>query len=208
MTKNGCRGRGREKTVKGTAGLKGSWVGVRDCRGKSAGGSLLLEFSKRIVLSTQTLALLSRSSLCVPSSGAAATGDLTNGENQCREGGGRSTPLLSSFPRSKPQKGCLKKSRESRSSQSRLTLSLHFFAFSAVGRLNNDCGVGGGGESTQSATFRERVMVMMSMMAAGEPLEGEIEKKEGGGKTLQSSERSLLSWLSLSDSLVFHSAFN
>ena len=51
-------------------------------------------------------------------------------------------------------------------------------------------------------------MVMMSMMAAGEPLEGEIEKKEGGGKTLQSSERSLLSWLSLSDSLVFHSAFN
>ena len=77
-----------------------------DRRGKSAGGSLLLEFRKRIVLPTQTLALLSRS--------AAAAGDLTNGENQCREGGGRSTPLLSSFPRSKPQKGCLKKEQEER----------------------------------------------------------------------------------------------
>ena len=83
-----------------------------DGRGKSAVGIPLLEFRKRIVLPTQTLALLSRSSLCVPS--AAATGDLTNGENQCREGGGRSTPLLSSFPRSKPQKGRLKKEQEER----------------------------------------------------------------------------------------------
>ena len=34
--------------------------------------------------------------------------------------------------------------------------------------MNNDCGGDGGGaeKSTQSATFRERVMVMMSMMAA------------------------------------------
>ena len=75
---------------------------------------LLLEFRKRIVLPTQSLALLSGSSLCVPFSDAAAAGDLTNGENQCREGGGRSTPLLSSFPRSKPQKGRLKKEQEER----------------------------------------------------------------------------------------------
>ena len=84
-----------------------------DRRGKSAGGSLLLEFRKRIVLPTQTLALLSTSSLCVrPFLGCGRGRDLTNGENQCREGGGRSTPLLSSFPRSKPQKGCLKKEQE------------------------------------------------------------------------------------------------
>ena len=55
-------------------------------------------------------------------------------------------------------------------------------------------------------------MVMMSMMAAGEPLEGEIEKKEGGGK-ISECERSFLTLslsvsLSWSDSLVFHSAFN
>ena len=47
--------------------------------------------------------------------------------------------------------------------------------------MNNDCGGDGGAEkSTQSATFRERVMVMMSMMAAeGEPLKGAL-RGEGG----------------------------
>ena len=124
---------------------------------------------------------------------------------------GRPSSLLSSF---QTPKGQFEK-RAGRTAARNLVdpLSLHFFAFSAVGRLNNDCGVGGGGKSTQSATFRERVMVMMSMMAAGEPLEGEIEKKEGGrkedppvvGKVVTLSPA--LS-LSLSDSLVFHSAFN
>ena len=43
---------------------------------------------------------------------------------------------------------------------------------------NDDCGGGGGGEkSTQSATFWERVMVMMSMMAdVSREREGESEE--------------------------------
>ena len=55
--------------------------------------------------------------------------------------------------------------------------------------MNNDCGVGGG-KSTQPATFGERVMVMMSMMAAARRANLSREKlkkrKEEGRKTLQS----------------------
>ena len=110
------------------------------------------------------------------------------------------TPLLFSFQTPKVQFEKKRGRRKDRSSQSRLigplSLSpspfppsscsfLRLFASSAVGwRIEQR--PRGREKSTQSATtFEERVMVMMSMMAASEPLEGVT----GGKKLKKRKER-------------------